>query len=226
MTTACEMSDEVDVLRRGAGTLLNTRLIPLIAEFFQAVKHVMEERNMKMPLAIMRSDGSLMSGGDGQGISCGDSAFRPAASLVGGSVLAGQADAVIVDMGGTTTDVAHGAGQNPPDLSGRDQDRTLEDHHQRRVRGHLPSGRGQRRPLPGAGALYLDGRRVIPLSFLADAVSGNGGKAGSPGQAEADPHPDAPRILRAAAEHRRTARSLQRRSRHLCRALEQGAPFP
>ena len=36
VTTACEMSDEVDVLRRGAGTLLNTRLIPLTANF-QAV---------------------------------------------------------------------------------------------------------------------------------------------------------------------------------------------
>ncbi|HCE78648.1 MAG TPA: hypothetical protein DEP61_07430, partial [Lachnospiraceae bacterium] len=30
----------------------------------------------------------------------------PAASAIGGSVLAGERDAVIVDMGGTTTDVA------------------------------------------------------------------------------------------------------------------------
>ena len=33
VTTAHDMFDEVDVLKRGAGTLLNARLIPLIAEF-------------------------------------------------------------------------------------------------------------------------------------------------------------------------------------------------
>ncbi len=38
VTTAHDMFDEVDVLKRGAGTLLNARLIPLIAEFLAAVK--------------------------------------------------------------------------------------------------------------------------------------------------------------------------------------------
>ena len=57
------MFDELDVLKRGAGTLLNARLIPLIAEFLAAVKHVMKDRGLDIPIAIMRSDGSLMSEG-------------------------------------------------------------------------------------------------------------------------------------------------------------------
>ena len=36
ITTAFDLFDEVDVLKRGAGTLLNARLVPLIAEFLHA----------------------------------------------------------------------------------------------------------------------------------------------------------------------------------------------
>ena len=61
VTMACEMFDETDVLKRGAGTLLNARLIPLIADFLRAVKNVMGQRGIHAPVAIVRSDGSLMS---------------------------------------------------------------------------------------------------------------------------------------------------------------------
>lgn len=166
VTTACEMSDEVDVLRRGAGTLLNTRLIPLIAEFFQAVKHVMEERNMKMPLAIMRSDGSLMSEEMAREYPVETLLSGPAASLVGGSALAGQANAVIVDMGGTTTDVAMVRDKMPLTSQGGIKigpwKTTINGVY---VDTFLLGGDSVVRFREGR--LYLDGRRVIPLSFLA-----------------------------------------------------------
>ena len=166
VTTACEMSDEVDVLRRGAGTLLNTRLIPLIAEFFQAVKHVMEERNMKMPLAIMRSDGSLMSEEMAREYPVETLLSGPAASLVGGSALAGQANAVIVDMGGTTTDVAMVRDKMPLTSQGGIKigpwKTTINGVY---VDTFLLGGDSAVRFREGR--LYLDGRRVIPLSFLA-----------------------------------------------------------
>ncbi len=167
VTTACEMSDEVDVLRRGAGTLLNTRLIPLIAEFFQAVKHVMQERNMEMPLALMRSDGSLMSEELAREYPVETLLSGPAASLVGGSVLAGQADAVIVDMGGTTTDVAMVRNKMPLTSQGGIKigpwKTTINGVY---VDTFLLGGDSAVRFREGR--LYLDGRRVIPLSFLAE----------------------------------------------------------
>lgn len=61
VTTAYELFAEDDILKRGAGTLLNARLIPLIDEFLQAVGHVLKERNLAMPITIVRSDGSQMS---------------------------------------------------------------------------------------------------------------------------------------------------------------------
>ena len=194
-------------MRRGAGTLLNTRLIPLIAEFFQAVKHVMEERNMKMPLAIMRSDGSLMS----------EEMAReyPVETLLSGPgrqsggrqrALAGQANAVIVDMGGTTTDVAMVRDKMPLTSQGGIKigpwKTTINGVY---VDTFLLGGDSAVRFREGR--LYLDGRRVIPLSFLAGAVSPGTGKAGGAGQAGKRTHtPDAPRILCASEEHRRTAR--------------------
>lgn len=106
VTTACDMFDEVDVLKRGAGTLLNARLIPLIERFLKAVKNVMKKRGLDLPVAIVRSDGSLMSERAAMESPVETLLSGPAASVIGGGVIAGERDAVIVDMGGTTTDIA------------------------------------------------------------------------------------------------------------------------
>lgn len=185
VTTAYEMFDEVDPLKRGAGTILNARLIPLIDEFLRAVKHVMEERGLHMPVAIVRSDGSLMSETLTRDYPVETLLSGPAASVVGGSVLAGEKNAVIVDMGGTTTDIAIIRNGRP-----------------------LPADRGiaigkWRTTVKGIyvetfllggdsavcfrkGKLRLDGRRVIPLSLLADR------------------YPETVRKLQALAEQKRT----------------------
>lgn len=95
-----------NILRRGAGALLNARLIPVIHEFLAAVRNVFHSHGLDLPLIIMRSDGNLMSDKytlthPVETLLCG-----PAASIIGARHLANQRDAIIVDMGGTTTDVA------------------------------------------------------------------------------------------------------------------------
>lgn len=101
-----ELSNEINSIKRGASALLNGRLIPVLAEFLDAIHKAMAERKISAPMAIMRSDGTLMSEkftGDHpvETILCG-----PAASVVGSSALLEEENAVIVDMGGTTTDIA------------------------------------------------------------------------------------------------------------------------
>lgn len=175
VTTACEMSDEVDVLKRAAGTLLNARLIPLIAEFFQAVKNVMEERGMHMPVAIMRSDGSLMSEELAREYPVETLLSGPAASVVGGSVLAGESDAVIVDMGGTTTDIALVRRKMPLTAgNGIRIGRWKTTIQGVFVDTFLMGGDSAVRFRDGK--LLLDGRRVIPLSLLAQRYPGVTGK--------------------------------------------------
>jgi len=101
-----ELFSELNSLQRGASTLLNAGLFPVISEFLSAVKKALELRGITAPLAIVRSDGSLMSEEFAslrpvETLLCG-----PAASTLGGMQLSGSQNCIIVDMGGTTTDIA------------------------------------------------------------------------------------------------------------------------
>lgn len=101
-----ELFSDLNAIKRGASALLNGRLIPVLHEFLMAIRRSLKARNLDVPVAIVRSDGSLMSERftgvrPVETILCG-----PAASIVGGQALSGEQEAVIVDMGGTTTDIA------------------------------------------------------------------------------------------------------------------------
>ena len=220
VTTAYDMFDELDVLKRGAGTLLNARLIPLIAEFLKAVKHVMHRRGLNIPIAIMRSDGSLMSELRTKECSVETLLSGPAASVVGGNVIAGTSDAVIVDMGGTTTDVALVRGGHPVTADkGISIGKWRTTVHGMYVDTFLLGGDSAVR-FDNRG-LFLDQRRVIPVSLLADR------------------HPEVTGKLRGLAEqHRKHTRMLSefyvlqkdvsrsdgytKEERKICRILKKG----
>ena len=106
VTCGYELVREPNSLQRGAGTLLNARLYPVIEEFLRAVRRAMAERNIDAPVVIMRSDGSLMTEKFARRHPVETLLCGPAASVAGGYGLAREKNAVIVDMGGTTTDIA------------------------------------------------------------------------------------------------------------------------
>jgi N-methylhydantoinase A/oxoprolinase/acetone carboxylase beta subunit len=103
---AHELSSEVNSLRRAATTLLNARLIPLIDELLHAVKRSLEARDIHAPLMIVRGDGSLMTERFARERPVETLLSGPAASVVGGMRLSDQEDGIIIDIGGTTTDMA------------------------------------------------------------------------------------------------------------------------
>ncbi len=97
---------ETNIVKRGASALLNARLLSVIEAFLAAVKKAMEERNIKAPFVIVRSDGSLMNGEftstrPVETLLCG-----PVASVMGAAELSDEENALVVDIGGTTTDIA------------------------------------------------------------------------------------------------------------------------
>jgi N-methylhydantoinase A/oxoprolinase/acetone carboxylase beta subunit len=101
-----ELFSDLNSLKRGSSILLNARLIPLIGEFLHATKSALERRAITAPVVIVRSDGSLMSDTYAihrpvETLLCG-----PAASTMGGFELTQEKDSLIIDMGGTTTDIA------------------------------------------------------------------------------------------------------------------------
>ncbi len=101
-----ELFSDLNSVQRGASTLLNARLIPVIADFLEAVKRVLKQKGIAVPIVIVRSDGSLMNEEftavrPVETLLCG-----PAASVMGGVELTSEPNSLIVDMGGTTTDIA------------------------------------------------------------------------------------------------------------------------
>lgn len=102
-----ELFSELNSLQRGASTLLNAGLFPVIREFLDAVKKALAARKIQASvLVIVRSDGSLMSEEFAalhpvETLLCG-----PAASAVGCARLTDNPNSIMVDMGGTTTDIA------------------------------------------------------------------------------------------------------------------------
>ncbi len=103
---ASELASDVNVMERGATALLNAKLLPIIAEFMEAIQTALQQRNLTIREMIVRSDGSLMSDEWALRHPVKTILSGPAASIIGGRKLADCANSLIVDMGGTTTDIS------------------------------------------------------------------------------------------------------------------------
>ena len=101
-----ELAADFNVMERGATALLNARLLPTIEEFMAAVKAALEKRNISAKKMIVRSDGSLMSEDNALAYPVKTILSGPAASIMGGRAMADCPNSLIIDMGGTTTDIS------------------------------------------------------------------------------------------------------------------------
>lgn len=86
---------------------LNAKLIPLICDLIDSVQAAMERAGIHAPLMIVKGDGTLMTEACARDKPIETILSGPAASVMGGLFLSGQKDAIILDMGGTTTDLAN-----------------------------------------------------------------------------------------------------------------------
>ena len=166
VTCSYEIFREVNVIKRGAGALLNARMSKVIAEFFRAIHAVLDEDDIDLPLLIMRSDGSLVSEEytlryPVETLVCG-----PTASVKGAAELFGERQAVVIDMGGTTSDMAIIRNGRPK----IDSNGIRLAGWQTFVRGvsidTLALG-GDSRVWYSRRSISLDSRRVMPVSILA-----------------------------------------------------------
>jgi len=106
VTCSHELSARLNGPRRAVTTLLNARLSPLIDELVTTTERILSELDLKAPLMVVRGDGSLVSAGFVRERPVETILSGPAASLVGAAHLAKLPNALIADMGGTTTDIA------------------------------------------------------------------------------------------------------------------------
>jgi N-methylhydantoinase A/oxoprolinase/acetone carboxylase beta subunit len=101
-----ELTSKLNALKRVSTAVLNARLLPVIQRLLAAVRHVLTGRGIDAPLMVIKGDGSLISAEMACQRPVETILSGPAASAIGGRFLAGLDSAIVVDMGGTTTDIA------------------------------------------------------------------------------------------------------------------------
>ncbi len=106
VVAAHQLSSDLGIHERTVTAVFNARLLPLITELIETVKEKIKEKGLKAPLMVVRGDGSLISEKMAREKPVETSLSGPAASIMGAMALTGEDDGIVVDMGGTTTDVA------------------------------------------------------------------------------------------------------------------------
>jgi N-methylhydantoinase A/oxoprolinase/acetone carboxylase beta subunit len=101
-----QLSTKLGSVERATTAALNASLMAVLQDFIIAVRRAMENRKIDAPLMVVRGDGTLMSDGFAARTPVETIHSGPAASAIGGRFLSNLDDALVVDVGGTTTDLA------------------------------------------------------------------------------------------------------------------------
>ncbi len=105
VTCGHDLSAALNGPRRAVTAALNARLTGIIADLLGAAEAMLAARGITAPLMLVRGDGSLVAADFARARPIETILSGPAASLVGAAHLTGLADAVVSDIGGTTTDI-------------------------------------------------------------------------------------------------------------------------
>ncbi|MCV2867699.1 hydantoinase/oxoprolinase family protein [Defluviimonas sp. WL0002] len=105
VTCSHELSAGLNGPRRALTAVLNARLIGMIDGLITACEAHMAARGIIAPLMVVRGDGALVSSNLARERPIETILSGPAASIAGASWLSGETEALVSDIGGTTTDV-------------------------------------------------------------------------------------------------------------------------
>lgn len=103
---AHELTCELGYYERTVTVVLNARLIPLIKTLIDDTEVCLRERGVKAPIMMVRGDGSYMDSRYAEERPVETILSGPAASIKGAMFLSGLKDGTIIDVGGTTSDIA------------------------------------------------------------------------------------------------------------------------
>jgi N-methylhydantoinase A/oxoprolinase/acetone carboxylase beta subunit len=169
VTCSHELSAGLNGPRRALTAVLNARLIGMIDHLIAACQGHMTRIGIDAPLMVVRGDGALVSAAVARERPIETILSGPAASVAGARWLTGETEALISDIGGTTTDICLLRGGLPAidPLGARvGPYRTMVEAVAMRTTGlggdsevHLDEGL--------ATALRLGPRRLVPVSLAA-----------------------------------------------------------
>jgi len=169
VTCSHELSQALGGPKRALTAVLNARLIGLIAGLIAACEAHLAQIGVTARLMVVRGDGALISAALARERPIETILSGPAASIAGASWLTGEKDALVSDIGGTTTDVCllrNGRPSIDPQGARVGPYRTMVEAVAMRTTGlggdsevHLIEGLD--------GAIRLGPRRLMPVALLA-----------------------------------------------------------
>jgi N-methylhydantoinase A/oxoprolinase/acetone carboxylase beta subunit len=167
VTCGHELASDLDAPRRALTVALNARMVPIIHDLIIAVRKILAERSISAPLMMVKGNGSLINTDTAMKQPVGTVLSGPAASVVGACALSGAGNAIVADMGGTTTDIAVVSGGHPELCS----DGVLIGDWKPMIEAvrviSIGLGGDSEVRFNGRTGIEIGPRRVVPLSLLA-----------------------------------------------------------
>ena len=170
VTCSHELSANLNGPKRALTAVLNARLIGMIDRLVTACERHLAQVGIDAPLMVVRGDGALISASMVRERPIETILSGPAASIVGARWLTGAPDALVSDIGGTTTDVALLRGGLPEiDPAGARVGgfRTMVEAVAMRTTGLGGDSEVHLKTEGLQGGLRLGPRRLMPVSLLA-----------------------------------------------------------
>ncbi|WP_146589530.1 hydantoinase/oxoprolinase N-terminal domain-containing protein [Puniceibacterium confluentis] len=163
-----ELSARLGGPKRALTAVLNARLIGLTHRLIARAEETLHGLGVHAPMMVVRGDGALISAAQAQERPIETILSGPAASLVGARWLTGASDALVSDIGGTTTDIALLRGGVPAiDPGGAQVGRFRTMVEAVAMRTHGLGGDSEVHVGEGLdGALSLGPRRVVPVALI------------------------------------------------------------
>ena len=103
----------ISLVERENATIINAALLPLAERTVDAMVEALRRSELDAPLYLSQNDGTLMDGDFVRRYPVATFAAGPTNSMRGAALLSGLDDCVVVDIGGTTTDVGSVVGGFP-----------------------------------------------------------------------------------------------------------------
>ncbi|WP_135447641.1 hydantoinase/oxoprolinase N-terminal domain-containing protein [Tabrizicola caldifontis] len=170
VTCSHELSANLNGPKRALTAVLNARLIGMIDRLVAACERHLVQVGIDAPLMVVRGDGALISAAMVRERPIETILSGPAASIVGARWLTGAQDALVSDIGGTTTDVAllrDGLPEIDPQGARVGGFRTMVEAVAMRTTGLGGDSEVHLVTEGLTGGLRLGPRRLMPVSLLA-----------------------------------------------------------
>lgn len=170
VTCSHELSAKLGGPKRAMTAVLNARLIGMIDHLVGATETHFKTIGITCPMMVVRGDGALISADQAREKPIETILSGPAASIVGARWLTDETDALVSDIGGTTTDVAilrNGRPMIDPDGAMVGGLRTMVEAVSMRTFGLGGDSQVHLSREGLAGEISLGPRRVMPVSLLA-----------------------------------------------------------